>query len=464
MRIENDLYNFEEKYYSQEKVNPDSYKTQDTTRKITPITQKQANYTHWSLEKIPIEKAIAIRSYAEYHLYLLDKQNIYFDERKVKQEEYEALIDTVNTLLNAENSPQFTTKEYVYNQIQYLPARTLKKEDNTYHLIGRLYNGTSVQTLKRDIRYILFKDENFADFDIVNAHPVILHNFSRGKSLPTPELSKYVNNRDNYLSELKKTCKTTSPKRTVLMLLNFTEKEFSNMPQSQKNYLKPLFTDIQKIRVELEKTLKNKEEYQHYLKQKDDLSPEKISVTLQSMYCQTMETLAVKDFINHLQNELISLLDETHVKIIPETTTKPLELESKHMLVSIPFFDGVLLHYPERTIMSELIESVEEYNLTNTHKVVFAKKELEQPRALFNEQLFAEIRRMNGILSLMQPQTYNRIVRLLELDKTSIFVNETYTENTIKQFLRKRRGQILHEMLSFSFKRETALNSFFTIR
>lgn len=97
------------------------------------------------------------------------------------------------------------------------------------------------------------------DLDIKNAHPAILHTFAKRKNIKTQELSRYVENRGRYLEELSETYEIENPKKHILMLLNFTEREFQNLSQ-----LHPLFNE-----------LKNTPEYRYCLGQKDSKDVEK---------------------------------------------------------------------------------------------------------------------------------------------------------------------------------------------
>lgn len=68
---------------------------------------------------------------------------------------------------------------------------------------GRLYCGKSVQGLPKDIRGLLFRDCT-TDIDMKNAHPVILKYICKLHSVACPNLSWYIDHRDQILNEMGK--------------------------------------------------------------------------------------------------------------------------------------------------------------------------------------------------------------------------------------------------------------------
>lgn len=175
----------------------------NVARKIKPISLKHPEFSLWSFEKIPLKRIIGVQSYAEYQLYL--KQGT------CENETWSDVLDETSKLLNAASDGQFSTDTHVYNQLKYLPAKKLT-ENKDFHKIGRIYNGNSLQTVKRDVRYILLKDQNYVDLDIKNAHPVILHTFAKENNIIVLELSRYVDHRESYLEELSTKHNIKNPK------------------------------------------------------------------------------------------------------------------------------------------------------------------------------------------------------------------------------------------------------------
>lgn len=235
-------------------------------------------------------------------------------------------------------------------------------------------------------------------------------------------------------------------------MLNFTEQEFNNQPEFHKKQLTPLFNDVMKVRVAIYNKFKGTPEYVFYLKQKDFKDAAKVQVTIQAIYCQTVETHAVIGLINYLKEALKQSLLEIDFSVVPNNTTKELELENQHMFVTIPFFDGVLLHFPNFEITDNLMCSVTEYNESNPYGVQFVVKELEQPRGLFEEELFSEILKVNDLLRGLTPQSFNKILSYLGLVFDKELLDETYDEEQMRTYFRKKRGRVVHEMLLFKFK------------
>jgi hypothetical protein len=71
---------------------------------------------------------------------------------------------------------------------------------------GRLYCGNSVQGLQKDMRGLLFR-ECTTDIDMKNAHPVILRYLCKIHNIPCPNLSWYIDHREEVLIEMGKGAK-----------------------------------------------------------------------------------------------------------------------------------------------------------------------------------------------------------------------------------------------------------------
>jgi len=65
---------------------------------------------------------------------------------------------------------------------------------------GRLYCGNSIQGLPKDIRGLILRNVS-TDIDMKNAHPVILRYLCKLHNIPCPNLSWYIDNRDDVLKE-----------------------------------------------------------------------------------------------------------------------------------------------------------------------------------------------------------------------------------------------------------------------
>ena len=65
-----------------------------------------------------------------------------------------------------------------------------------YKRVGRLCGKDSIQALPTELRYLLFKGDEYEHFDISNSHPAILLDYAREHSLElNGALKSYVENR-----------------------------------------------------------------------------------------------------------------------------------------------------------------------------------------------------------------------------------------------------------------------------
>ena len=72
-------------------------------------------------------------------------------------------------------------------------------EDTHQDLGGRLYSSNGVQGVCKMVRGFLASDAT--DFDMINAHPVILRYICKKHNIDCPELEYYINNRHEILSK-----------------------------------------------------------------------------------------------------------------------------------------------------------------------------------------------------------------------------------------------------------------------
>lgn len=107
------------------------------------------------------------------------------DERKIK---FNVMKTYCNNMINAGGEVK-----NIYSFAQNIPTE----------VGGRLYCGKSVQGLPKDIRGLLFRDCT-TDIDMKNAHPVILRYLCNLHSIACPNLSWYIDHRDQILNEMGK--------------------------------------------------------------------------------------------------------------------------------------------------------------------------------------------------------------------------------------------------------------------
>jgi len=106
-------------------------------------------------------------------------------DRKIK---FDNMKSYCSAMINAKGEVK---KDYAFTQVTPIEVG------------GRLYCGKSVQGLPKDIRGLLFR-ECTTDIDMKNAHPVILRYLCKIHSIACPNLSWYIDHRDEILDEMGK--------------------------------------------------------------------------------------------------------------------------------------------------------------------------------------------------------------------------------------------------------------------
>lgn len=85
---------------------------------------------------------------------------------------------------------------------------------------GRLYvQGGGLQSMRGTIRNTI-SHQFYHDFDIANAHPVLIAHYLTQKGIPHPRLARYVNNREAELTALAPVMTRDDAKVTYLKLIN----------------------------------------------------------------------------------------------------------------------------------------------------------------------------------------------------------------------------------------------------
>jgi len=165
-----------------------------------------------SFERLNAKKSLSIYNYLIYKLPTIK-------DEETRKWYVKSIRFFKNTLSKIKNSESFITPYDIfiyqrYEKIEYCGEKT----------VGRLYCLNSIQTLPREIRYFLFKDD-YVDFGIVNAHPSILYLYSINNGLVlNGTLNKYIVERNSVMSEIQQELgiKPSAVKRNVLKLLNKT--------------------------------------------------------------------------------------------------------------------------------------------------------------------------------------------------------------------------------------------------
>jgi hypothetical protein len=251
---------------------------------FTPFnTQNNQQPVHYAFEKFPSEK---IKILQEYFIDTLDDDNF---ENNFDKIWFQETLKKIDFILNDPKKEYVISPTHVYTRVFY-------EQINKKAIVGRLYSKSisSIQNFSREIRGYLFENENYIDFDMVNAHPTLLleYKFKNIPELKTPVLEKYVYDTDCLLKEkaLKDITDTSVSKEKLLIVLNTNESHARTLGV----FSLQLYHEVRQIRDFLYKHLyvKGSEIYKYYqdndsFRRKDSES-KKISV--QSIYLQSVET------------------------------------------------------------------------------------------------------------------------------------------------------------------------------
>lgn len=153
------------------------------------------------------------------------------DERKIK-------FDIMKSYCQTNIKTRCETKRiYAYTQITPLDVG------------GRLYSGCSIQGLPKDIRGLLLRNVS-TDVDMKNAHPVILKYLCTINNIPCPNLSWYINRRDEVLTNFGADGKTAFLKAV-------------NDDKLNKKITDPFFKDFDKECKTIQKIITELQCYKH---------------------------------------------------------------------------------------------------------------------------------------------------------------------------------------------------------
>ena len=316
--------------------------------------------------------------------------------------DYKSSRDWVNKVLNLTNSVLNSvstknacmTNELYYRRVLFTKTvneKKIKKGSplslSTSHLfktpldsfperkefadLGRLRNSLGVTAFPKELREYLFANQ-YIDVDIENAHPSILLGFAVSRDLYTPWLRKLVLDRESVYTELSLTTGWDRDvcKKSFLKLLNIA-------PGHPCAYIVPgLMQELVLIRKELYKAVKtNSIMYsEQFNKLMDYMLANKVPmhkclISLQSYYSQTMESFHVQEFCFFLRcrykdyltdNNLSRLENSKFAQSIDKDIS---DLSHLDFLVTVPFFDGVFVHSPEKEFMSSLSSLIEQFNI-----------------------------------------------------------------------------------------------------
>ena len=254
------------------------------------------------IERIPTEKIAFIKSMDYKKFKEFSKKCKNEDERKVKFNMMKAFC-TAHTKARGE-----IRRIYSYTQTTPLEVG------------GRLYCGNSIQGLQKDFRGFLM-DGITTDVDMKNAHPVILRYLCKKNNILCPNLSYYIDNRDEVLRNFDEDGKT-------LFLCAVNDDKLNKKCSNQ------FFKDFDKECKMIQRAITSLECYKHIVD----------SVPATRLY----------NFLGSAINRILCVYEN---KIIQQVVTV---VNSRGIEICALMFDGILLygnHYVDETLLTE-VESV----------------------------------------------------------------------------------------------------------
>ena len=207
---------------------------------------------------------------------------------------------------------------------------------------GRLYcNQVSIPYLSKQVREYLFKDV-YLDFDIVNAHPTILYEYSLTHGIPNQRLAHFINKREevhNMLHE-KSGVPISDLKMLILIIVNQTLEEAKYMQLFNLIWVREFFSEISEIRESLWKDIYQNRSFlsKEILDNEQYLSKtlEKQKVHIQSQYCMTMESRLVLKLYNIIKQQT-----QLTQNILPGNTL--MTFKEHELLSFVPIYDGAFI-------------------------------------------------------------------------------------------------------------------------
>jgi hypothetical protein len=183
------------------------------------------------IERIPLEEINFLNEMdlKTFKLYTTNCKNE--DERKIK-------FDIMKSFCQTNIKTRGETKR-VYSYTQSTPLE----------VGGRLYCGNSIQGLPKDIRGLLLRNVS-TDADMRNAHPVILKYLCTINKIPCPNLSWYIDHRDEVLTRFGEDGKTAFLKAV-------------NDDKLNKKISDPFFKDFDKESKQIQKIITGLQCYKH---------------------------------------------------------------------------------------------------------------------------------------------------------------------------------------------------------
>jgi hypothetical protein len=188
---------------------------------------------------------------------------------------------------------------------------------------GRLYCGNSLQGLQKDFRGFLMEDST-TDIDMKNAHPVILRYLCKKNNIFCPNLSYYIDNRDEVLRNFDDDGKT-------MFLCAVNDDKLNKKCSNQ------FFKDFDKECKAIQKQLTSLECYRHL--------------------ADSVPTTRFHNFLGSAINRILCVYED---KIIQEVISV---VNKRGIEICSLMFDGILIygnHYVDKSLLEEAEAAVNE--------------------------------------------------------------------------------------------------------
>lgn len=446
-----------------------------------------------SFERLDAKKTLSVYNYLKYKYFGM----INIDDDDDTKSWYRKNINYFDIILNTNDISCILTPSDIFLQRTYT-----KKNYNGDKTVGRLYNGLSINTLPRELRYFLFKDI-YIDIDIANAHPSILYEYSIENKLSlNGSLYDYIYNREAVVDKIgqelgvEENERTKTVKRYVLMYLN---KTWDNYYQTPSKTLLNLNEDFEAARNHIWSSYKNgnlsnfeaplnmslEDKKDKYTLKDGTVDEQKLlnlsKIVLQCFYCQTQESVHLIRLVNYLRDEyLVYSGDNLKFTDYYPYTNKEVLAGSEHTLFIVPFFDGLYISSPCEVFMEELDNLIKEYNdLSNV--IVFVRKDIEKDKNHISDEEIDELRKFTLIFTwlgredckyyldmlLHKKDIHEKLITLLKDDFDTDLIIEEEDEDIVssdwKDYFQGKIGVIKSAvfdiLLEYEFEDEVDINN-----
>lgn len=197
-------------------------------------------------------------------------------------------------------------------------------------------------------------------------------------------------------------------------------------------------------------------------------------VSLQSFFCQTMETKYLLEFATFLRQKYLNILQKEQIhefKYYYPITDKVVDLPVIYSLSIIPFFDGVYVSSPNRDFNRDLDKFVNEFNKNNSKCIRFIKKEIKERKNHIEnvEELACFLIIYRWISDTSNKKNFNFLIQHLNLvdnlfEELSIIEQGSNTDQQweceYKKLIEELHIKVYTELLEHRFNSEIEINNF----